>query len=136
MTGTAVLQACCTRAMLRHAYIAQGHFGFGKAPSESTSRRPNALVWHLLCAVQETKGYKSGGPRSIQRGGYFGGCNFTTGISNVSLEAGLSQVLLARRHVAGSMGLLHSHKTPRTSSRSSGMVQTCGPSVADPWGSL
>lgn len=42
--------------MLRHAYIAQGHFCFGKAPSESTSRLPNPLVWHLLCAVQETKG--------------------------------------------------------------------------------
>lgn len=118
--------------MLRHAYIAQGHFCFGKAPSESTSRLPNPLVWHLLCAVQETKGYESGGPQSVQCGGYFSGCNFTTCILNVSLEAGLSQVLLAQRHVAGNMGLLHSHETPRTSSRSGRMVQSCGPSVADP----
>lgn len=63
--------------------------------------------------------------------GCFGGFNFTTCILNVSLEAGLSQVLLAPG-VAGNMGLLHSHGTPRTSSRSSGMVQSRGPGVADP----
>lgn len=56
LTRTAVLQACCTKAMLRHAYIAQGPFCFGKAPSESTNRLPNPLVWHLLGVGWATKG--------------------------------------------------------------------------------
>lgn len=62
LSSVAVLEVYCTRALLRHAYVAQEYFCFGKALSGSTVGLPTPLVWHLCLMVQETKWEESGEP--------------------------------------------------------------------------
>lgn len=133
LTRRAVLQARCTRAMLRDALPSTRASLLWKSPFWKHQQAAKTQAGHLPCVVRGTKGCVSLEDLNPYRyTGYFGGCNFTPCVWKVTLEAGLSQVLLAQWYVAGKTGLLHSHKAPRTSSRSGGTVQWCGPSVADP----